>query len=207
MKIAEKSQYCNSGETDRHRVVLSACISETTSRYVTPSSHSLERDERSNSRINSRGIRGFYFFEMTKSAPQVRWVNRSVLRSTWSDSSPTTYKSVIGIQNQREFSCDFVYVSPIDNGGRKRILDAHADISKNYTRTLNSKINHGSAEDDKYGKRSVLMCCEGCIQKGRRAETQTHEIPETAVESGPAGAKNVGISAVDNQFLNRRHHG
>ena len=207
MKIAEKSQYRNGGETNCHRVVLSACISKATERYLISSSHSLDCDERSHSRINSRGIRGFYFFQMTKSAAQVRWVNRSVLRSTWTDSSPTTYESVIGIQNEREFSCDFVDVSPVYNGGRKRVLDSHSDISKNYARTLNSKINHGSAEDDKYGKRSVLMCCEGSIHNGRRAESQTHEIAETAVESGAAGAKNVGISAVDNQFLNRRCHG
>lgn len=207
MKVAEKSRYCDSGETNRHRVVLSACVRETTARYLISSSHSFQCDERSNSRIYSRGIRRFYFFEMTKCTPQVRGVNRSVLRSTWSNSSPTTYKSVIGIQNEREFSFDFVDVLPIYNGGRKRILDAHSDIGKDYARTLNSKINHGSAEDDEYCKRSVLTCCEGSIQKSRRAESQTHEIAETAVESRPAGAQDVSISAVDNQFLNRRCHG
>jgi len=207
MKIAEKSRYCDSGETNRHRVVLSACIRETNARYLISSSHSFQCDKRSHSRVYSRGIRGFYFFEMTKSTPQVRRVNRSVLSSTWANSRPATYKSVIRIENEREFSFDFVDVLPIYNGGRKRILDAHSDIGKDYARTLNSKINHGSAEDDEYCKRSVLACCEGSIQKSRRAESQTHEIAETAVESRPAGAKDVGISAVDNQFLNRRCHG
>lgn len=151
------------------------------------------------SRIRSRGVSSFNSTTLLMKSFKLAGMNSSVLRSRGSSSSPAFNDSEITCYIENKFSIKITNLPPIKDCGGEGVSNSQSKVGKDQSRSLNSKIDRGSNQEDKSAKGEVFSAGVFGFKDSGNQHPKTEEISQTAVNSRTLGAENNQISTVINQ--------
>ena len=156
------------------------------------------------SRIRSRRVSSFNSTTLLMKSFKLAGMNSSVLRSRGSSSSPAFNDSKVTFYVENKFSINITNLYPIKDLGGEGVSNCQAKVGKDQSRSLNSKVDRGSNQENKSAKGEVFSAAVLGFQESSNQHPKTEEISQTTVNSRALGAKDDRISADVNQIAEWR---
>jgi len=156
------------------------------------------------SRIRSRRVSSFNSTTLLMKSFKLAGMNSSVLRSRGSSSSPAFNDSKVTFYVENKFSINITNLYPIKDLGGEGVSNCQAKVGKDQSRSLNSKVDRGSNQENKSTEGEVFSAAVLGFQESCNQHPKTEEISQTTVNSRALGAKNDRISADVNQIAEWR---
>ncbi len=151
------------------------------------------------SRIRSRRVSSFNSTALLMKSPKVAGMNSSVLGSRGSSSSPAFDDSEITFYIENKFSIEIANPLPIKDCGGEGVSNCHSKVGEDQSRSLNSKVDRESNQEDKSAKGEILSAAVFGFKDCGNQHPKTEEISQTTVNSRALGTENNQISTVVNQ--------
>lgn len=156
------------------------------------------------SRIRSRRVSSFNSTTLLMKSFKLAGMNSSVLRSRGSSSSPAFNDSKVTFYVENKFSINITNLLPIKDLGGEGVSNCQAKVGKDQSRSLNSKVDRGSNQENKSTEGEVFSAAVLGFQESSNQHPKTEEISQTTVNSRALGTKNDRISADVNQIAEWR---
>ena len=156
------------------------------------------------SRIRPGRVSSFNSTTLLMKSFKLAGMNSSVLRSRGSSSSPAFNDSKVTFYVENKFSINITNLLPIKDLGGEGVSNCQAKVGKDQSRSLNSKVDRGSNQENKSAKGEVFSAAVLGFQESCNQHPKTEEISQTAVNSRALGAKNNRISTDVNQIAEWR---
>ena len=156
------------------------------------------------SRIRPGRVSSFNSTTLLMKSFKLAGMNSSVLRSRGSSSSPAFNDSKVTFYVENKFSINITNLYPIKDLGGEGVSNCQAKVGKDQSRSLNSKVDRGSNQENKSTEGEVFSAAVLGFQESSNQHPKTEEISQTAVNSRALGAKNNRISTDVNQIAEWR---
>lgn len=156
------------------------------------------------SRIRSRRVSSFNSTTLLMKSFKLAGMNSSVLRSRGSSSSPAFNDSKVTFYVENKFSINITNLYPIKDLGGEGVSNCQAKVGKDQSRSLNSKVDRGSNQENKSAKGEVFSAAVLGFQESSNQHPKTEEISQTTVNSRALGTKDDRISTDVNQIAEWR---
>jgi len=156
------------------------------------------------SRIRSRRVSSFNSTTLLMKSFKLAGMNSSVLRSRGSSSSPAFNDSKVTFYVENKFSINITNLLPIKDLGGEGVSNCQAKVGKDQSRSLNSKVDRGSNQENKSTEGEVFSAAVLGFQESSNQHPKTEEISQTTVNSRALGTKDDRISADVNQIAEWR---
>ena len=156
------------------------------------------------SRIRPGRVSSFNSTTLLMKSFELAGMNSSVLRSRGSSSSPAFNDSKVTFYVENKFSINITNLYPIKDLGGEGVSNCQAKVGKDQSRSLNSKVDRGSNQENKSTEGEVFSAAVLGFQESCNQHPKTEEISQTAVNSRALGAKNNRISTDVNQIAEWR---
>ena len=156
------------------------------------------------SRIRPGRVSSFNSTTLLMKSFKLAGMNSSVLRSRGSSSSPAFNDSKVTFYVENKFSINITNLLPIKDLGGEGVSNCQAKVGKDQSRSLNSKVDRGSNQENKSAKGEVFSAAVLGFQESSNQHPKTEEISQTTVNSRALGTKDDRISADVNQIAEWR---
>ena len=156
------------------------------------------------SRIRPGRVSSFNSTTLLMKSFKLAGMNSSVLRSRGSSSSPAFNDSKVTFYVENKFSINITNLYPIKDLGGEGVSNCQAKVGKDQSRSLNSKVDRGSNQENKSTEGEVFSAAVLGFQESSNQHPKTEEISQTTVNSRALGAKNNRISTDVNQIAEWR---
>lgn len=156
------------------------------------------------SRIRPGRVSSFNSTTLLMKSFKLAGMNSSVLRSRGSSSSPAFNDSKVTFYVENKFSINITNLLPIKDLGGEGVSNCQAKVGKDQSRSLNSKVDRGSNQENKSTEGEVFSAAVLGFQESSNQHPKTEEISQTTVNSRALGTKNDRISADVNQIAEWR---
>ena len=156
------------------------------------------------SRIRPGRVSSFNSTTLLMKSFKLAGMNSSMLRSRGSSSSPAFNDSKVTFYVENKFSINITNLLPIKDLGGEGVSNCQAKVGKDQSRSLNSKVDRGSNQENKSTEGEVFSAAVLGFQESCNQHPKTEEISQTAVNSRALGAKNNRISTDVNQIAEWR---
>jgi len=156
------------------------------------------------SRIRPGRVSSFNSTTLLMKSFKLAGMNSSVLRSRGSSSSPAFNDSKVTFYVENKFSINITNLLPIKDLGGEGVSNCQAKVGKDQSRSLNSKVDRGSNQENKSTEGEVFSAAVLGFQESSNQHPKTEEISQTTVNSRALGAKDDRISADVNQIAEWR---
>jgi len=156
------------------------------------------------SRIRSRRVSSFNSTTLLMKSFKLAGMNSSVLRSRGSSSSPAFNDSKVTFYVENKFSINITNLLPIKDLGGEGVSNCQAKVGKDQSRSLNSKVDRGSNQENKSAKGEVFSAAVLGFQESSNQHPKTEEISQATVNSRALGTKDDRISTDVNQIAEWR---
>jgi len=156
------------------------------------------------SRIRSRRVSSFNSTTLLMKSFKLAGMNSSVLRSRGSSSSPAFNDSKVTFYVENKFSINITNLYPIKDLGGEGVSNCQAKVGKDQSRSLNSKVDRGSNQENKSTEGEVFSAAVLGFQESSNQHPKTEEISQTTVNSRALGTKDDRISTDVNQIAEWR---
>lgn len=151
------------------------------------------------SRIRSRRVSSFYSASLLMKSSKFTGMNSAVLRSRGSSSSPAFDDSKWALYVENKFGIDITYLVPINGCGSEGISNSQAKIGKDQSRSLNSKVDRDSNQEDESAEGEIFSSAVLGFQKRGGQHPKAEEISQTAIDSRALSTKDNRIASGVNQ--------
>ena len=151
------------------------------------------------SRIRPGRVSSFNSTTLLMKSFKLAGMNSSVLRSRGSSSSPAFNDSKVTFYVENKFSINITNLLPIKDLGGEGVSNCQAKVGKDQSRSLNSKVDRGSNQENKSTEGEVFSAAVLGFQERSNQHPKTEEISQTTVNSRALGTANNQISTVVNQ--------
>ncbi len=156
------------------------------------------------SRIRPGRVSSFNSTTLLMKSFKLAGMNSSVLRSRGSSSSPAFNDSKVTFYVENKFSINITNLYPIKDLGGEGVSNCQAKVGKDQSRSLNSKVDRGSNQENKSAKGEVFSAAVLGFQESSNQHPKTEEISQTTVNSRALGTKDDRISTDVNQIAEWR---
>ena len=156
------------------------------------------------SRIRPGRVSSFNSTTLLMKSFKLAGMNSSVLRSRGSSSSPAFNDSKVTFYVENKFSINITNLYPIKDLGGEGVSNCQAKVGKDQSRSLNSKVDRGSNQENKSTEGEVFSSAVLGFQESCNQHPKTEEISQTAVNSRALGTKDDRISTDVNQIAEWR---
>ncbi len=156
------------------------------------------------SRIRPGRVSSFNSTTLLMKSFKLAGMNSSVLRSRGSSSSPAFNDSKVTFYVENKFSINITNLYPIKDLGGEGVSNCQAKVGKDQSRSLNSKVDRGSNQENKSAKGEVFSAAVLGFQESSNQHPKTEEISQTTVNSRALGTKDNRISTDVNQIAEWR---
>jgi len=156
------------------------------------------------SRIRPGRVSSFNSTTLLMKSFKLAGMNSSVLRSRGSSSSPAFNDSKVTFYVENKFSINITNLLPIKDLGGEGVSNCQAKVGKDQSRSLNSKVDRGSNQENKSTEGEVFSAAVLGFQESSNQHPKTEEISQTTVNSRALGTKDDRISADVNQIAEWR---
>ena len=156
------------------------------------------------SRIRPGRVSSFNSTTLLMESFKLAGMNSSMLRSRGSSSSPAFNDSKVTFYVENKFSINITNLLPIKDLGGEGVSNCQAKVGKDQSRSLNSKVDRGSNQENKSAKGEVFSAAVLGFQESSNQHPKTEEISQTTVNSRALGTKDDRISADVNQIAEWR---
>jgi len=156
------------------------------------------------SRIRPGRVSSFNSTTLLMKSFKLAGMNSSMLRSRGSSSSPAFNDSKVTFYVENKFSINITNLLPIKDLGGEGVSNCQAKVGKDQSRSLNSKVDRGSNQENKSTEGEVFSAAVLGFQESSNQHPKTEEISQTAVNSRALGAKDDRISTDVNQIAEWR---
>jgi len=156
------------------------------------------------SRIRPGRVSSFNSTTLLMKSFKLAGMNSSVLRSRGSSSSPAFNDSKVTFYVENKFSINITNLLPIKDLGGEGVSNCQTKVGKDQSRSLNSKVDRGSNQENKSTEGEVFSAAVLGFQESSNQHPKTEEISQTTVNSRALGAKDDRISADVNQIAEWR---
>ena len=156
------------------------------------------------SRIRPGRVSSFNSTTLLMKSFKLAGMNSSMLRSRGSSSSPAFNDSKVTFYVENKFSINITNLLPIKDLGGEGVSNCQAKVGKDQSRSLNSKVDRGSNQENKSAKGEVFSAAVLGFQESSNQHPKTEEISQTTVNSRALGTKDDRISADVNQIAEWR---
>ena len=157
----------------------------------------------SGSRIRSRRVSGSQTGTALMKSAEFTRVDSAMLRSRWSNSSPTRSTSQMTLDVQDILCVDAGNISPVQNCRTEWISNCNSSIGKKQRGSLDSKGNCRSKHQSSTSHSKIFGCHVGRIDNCGQEHTYAEEVSESAVNLGAMRTKNNWIAARASQKVER----
>ena len=151
------------------------------------------------SRIRPGRVSSFNSTTLLMKSFKLAGMNSSVLRSRGSSSSPAFNDSKVTFYVENKFSINITNLYPIKDRGGEGVSNCQAKVGEGQSRSLNSKVDRGSNQENKSAEGEVFSAAVLGFQESCNQHPKTEDISQTAVNSRALGTKDDRISANVNQ--------
>ena len=151
------------------------------------------------SRIRPGRVSSFNSTTLLMKSFKLAGMNSSVLRSRGASSSPAFNDSEITFYVENKFSIKITNLPPIKDCGGEGVSNCQSKVGEDQSRSLNSKVDRGSNQENKSAEGEVFSAAVLGFQKSCNQHPKTEDISQTAVNSRALGTKDDRISANVNQ--------
>lgn len=151
------------------------------------------------SRIRPGRVSSFNSTTLLMKSFKLAGMNSSVLRSRGSSSSPAFNDSKVTFYVENKFSINITNLLPIKDLGGEGVSNCQAKVGKDQSRSLNSKVDRGSNQENKSTEGEVFSAAVLGFQESSNQHPKTEEISQTTVNSRALGTKDDRIPANVNQ--------
>jgi len=156
------------------------------------------------SRIRPGRVSSFNSTTLLMKSFKLAGMNSSVLRSRGSSSSPAFNDSKVTFYVENKFSININNLLPIKDLGGEGVSNCQAKVGKDQSRSLNSKVDRGSNQENKSTEGEVFSAAVLGFQESSNQHPKTEEISQTTVNSRALGTKDDRISTDVNQIAEWR---
>ena len=156
------------------------------------------------SRIRPGRVSSFNSTTLLMKSFKLAGMNSSVLRSRGSSSSPAFNDSKVTFYVENKFSINITNLLPIKDLGGEGVSNCQAKVGKDQSRSLNSKVDRGSNQENKSTEGEVFSAAVLGFQESSNQHPKTEEISQTTVNSRALGTKDDRISTDVNQIAEWR---
>ena len=156
------------------------------------------------SRIRPGRVSSFNSTTLLMKSFKLAGMNSSVLRSRGSSSSPAFNDSKVTFYVENKFSINITNLLPIKDLGGEGVSNCQAKVGKDQSRSLNSKVDRGSNQENKSAKGEVFSSTVLGFQESSNQHPKTEEISQATVNSRALGTKDDRISTDVNQIAEWR---
>ena len=156
------------------------------------------------SRIRPGRVSSFNSTTLLMKSFKLAGMNSSVLRSRGSSSSPAFNDSKVTFYVENKFSINITNLYPIKDLGGEGVSNCQAKVGKDQSRSLNSKVDRGSNQENKSTEGEVFSAAVLGFQESCNQHPKTEEISQTTVNSRALGTKDDRISTDVNQIAEWR---
>ena len=156
------------------------------------------------SRIRPGRVSSFNSTTLLMKSFKLAGMNSSVLRSRGSSSSPAFNDSKVTFYVENKFSINITNLYPIKDLGGEGVSNCQAKVGKDQSRSLNSKVDRGSNQENKSAKGEVFSAAVLGFQESSNQHPKTEEISQATVNSRALGTKDDRISTDVNQIAEWR---
>jgi len=156
------------------------------------------------SRIRPGRVSSFNSTTLLMKSFKLAGMNSSVLRSRGSSSSPAFNDSKVTFYVENKFSINITNLLPIKDLGGEGVSNCQAKVGKDQSRSLNSKVDRGSNQENKSAKGEVFSAAVLGFQESSNQHPKTEEISQATVNSRALGTKDDRISTDVNQIAEWR---
>ena len=156
------------------------------------------------SRIRPGRVSSFNSTTLLMKSFKLAGMNSSVLRSRGSSSSPAFNDSKVTFYVENKFSINITHLLPIKDRGSEGVSNCQAKVGKDQSRSLNSKVDRGSNQENKSTEGEVFSAAVLGFQESSNQHPKTEEISQTTVNSRALGTKDDRISTDVNQIAEWR---
>jgi len=156
------------------------------------------------SRIRPGRVSSFNSTTLLMKSFKLAGMNSSVLRSRGSSSSPAFNDSKVTFYVENKFSINITNLYPIKDLGGEGVSNCQAKVGKDQSRSLNSKVDRGSNQENKSTEGEVFSAAVLGFQESSNQHPKTEEISQTTVNSRALGTKDDRISTDVNQIAEWR---
>ena len=156
------------------------------------------------SRIRPGRVSSFNSTTLLMKSFKLAGMNSSVLRSRGSSSSPAFNDSKVTFYVENKFSINITNLLPIKDLGGEGVSNCQAKVGKDQSRSLNSKVDRGSNQENKSTEGEVFSSTVLGFQESSNQHPKTEEISQTTVNSRALGTKDDRISTDVNQIAEWR---
>ena len=156
------------------------------------------------SRIRPGRVGSFNSTTLLMKSFEFTGMNSSVLRSRGSSSSPAFNDSKVTFYVENKFSINITHLLPIKDRGSEGVSNCQAKVGKDQSRSLNSKVDRGSNQENKSTEGEVFSAAVLGFQESSNQHPKTEGISQTAVNSRALGTKDDRISTDVNQIAEWR---
>ncbi len=156
------------------------------------------------SRIRPGRVSSFNSTTLLMKSFKLAGMNSSMLRSRGSSSSPAFNDSKVTFYVENKFSINITNLYPIKDLGGEGVSNCQAKVGKDQSRSLNSKVDRGSNQENKSAKGEVFSAAVLGFQESSNQHPKTEEISQTTVNSRALGTKDDRISTDVNQIAEWR---
>jgi len=156
------------------------------------------------SRIRPGRVSSFNSTTLLMKSFKLAGMNSSVLRSRGSSSSPAFNDSKVTFYVENKFSINITNLYPIKDRGGEGVSNCQAKVGEGQSRSLNSKVDRGSNQENKSAEGEVFSAAVLGFQESCNQHPKTEDISQTAVNSRALGTKDDRISTDVNQIAEWR---
>ena len=156
------------------------------------------------SRIRPGRVSSFNSTTLLMKSFKLAGMNSSVLRSRGSSSSPAFNDSKVTFYVENKFSINITNLLPIKDLGGEGVSNCQAKVGKDQSRSLNSKVDRGSNQENKSTEGEVFSAAVLGFQESSNQHPKTEEISQATVNSRALGTKDDRISTDVNQIAEWR---
>lgn len=156
------------------------------------------------SRIRPGRVSSFNSTTLLMKSFKLAGMNSSVLRSRGSSSSPAFNDSKVTFYVENKFSINITNLYPIKDLGGEGVSNCQAKVGKDQSRSLNSKVDRGSNQENKSTEGEVFSAAVLGFQESSNQHPKTEEISQATVNSRALGTKDDRISTDVNQIAEWR---
>ena len=156
------------------------------------------------SRIRPGRVSSFNSTALLMKSFEFTGMNSSVLGSRRSSSSPAFNDSKVTFYVENKFSINITNLYPIKDLGGEGVSNCQAKVGKDQSRSLNSKVDRGSNQENKSAKGEVFSAAVLGFQESSNQHPKTEEISQATVNSRALGTKDDRISTDVNQIAEWR---
>ena len=156
------------------------------------------------SRIRPGRVSSFNSTTLLMKSFKLAGMNSSMLRSRGSSSSPAFNDSKVTFYVENKFSINITNLLPIKDLGGEGVSNCQAKVGKDQSRSLNSKVDRGSNQENKSTEGEVFSAAVLGFQESSNQHPKTEEISQATVNSRALGTKDDRISTDVNQIAEWR---